>query len=199
MKGFLHRDISLFLPNLRIYGGLLALTLALSFYSDMAVSFFLLYLMLLGEVCIQTLFTFDSLNAWNSYAAAIPGGRRAMVDARYLVTLGIGALQVLTELLVNLRLGRWGLLYSGLYLLLLSALLPVAYRFGTRGAVMLTILALGIVILGAVVFLAWQDLMLGRDMSGALGLLSYGLPLGGAVLLALSWPLSKTIMTKKEC
>ena len=64
---------------------------------------------------------------------------------------------------------------------------------------MLTILALGIVILGAVVFLAWQDLMLGRDMSGALGLLSYGLPLGGAVLLALSWPLSKTIMTKKEC
>ena len=34
MKGFLHRDISLLLPSLRIYGGLLALTLALQSYAD---------------------------------------------------------------------------------------------------------------------------------------------------------------------
>ena len=199
MRGFLRRDAYLLLPLLRFYGPLVLLTLGLTFYSEKVVSFFLLYLLLLGQVGVQHLFSYDESNGWRPYAAALPGGRRAMVDARYLVTLGIGALLGLTELLVNCRLGRGGLLYSGLFLLLLSAFLPVAYRFGVRWAALLTVLTVGMVVIGVVGLLAWQDLMLDRDVSGTLALLGFALPLGGLLALFLSWPLSRAIMRKKEC
>lgn len=199
MTGFLKRDLYLSVPFLRMYGIFLAVSLFLTTRSDKLGQMYLLYLTVLGTVGVQNLFTFDEVNGWRSYAAAVPGGRRSMVDAHYLLALGLGGILALAELFVGWRLEGEGLFYTGLFLLLLALLLPAACRFGSRLVSAVYLLVLGAAVVGVIFFLAWWDLMLGWNMDGTLAALSGALPLVGLVLFLLSWPLSRLIMKKKEC
>ena len=76
MTGFLKRDLYLSIPFFRLYGVFLALALFLTARSGLLGRTYLLYIMVLGTVGVQNLFNFDMINAWRSYAAAVPGGRR---------------------------------------------------------------------------------------------------------------------------
>ena len=132
MTGFLKRDLYLSIPFFRLYGVFLALALFLTARSGLLGRTYLLYIMVLGTVGVQNLFNFDRVNAWSSYAAAVPGGRRALVDAHYLTALGLAGAQALTELFIGWRLGWTGLLHTGFFLLILALMLPAACRFGPR-------------------------------------------------------------------
>lgn len=198
MTGFLKRDLYLSIPFFRLYGVFLALALFLTARSGLLGRTYLLYIMVLGTVGVQNLFNFDRVNAWSSYAAAVPGGRRALVDAHYLMALGLAGAQALTELFIGWRLGWRGLLHTGFFLLILALMLPAACRFGPRQASVAVLLVLGLAVIGAVTAVAWQDLALGCDKSGLLAVLGYALPPAGLVLLALSWPLSRRIAAKRD-
>lgn len=198
MPGFLKRDLYLTIPFLRLYGVFLAVSLFLSTRSVKLGRMYLLYLTILCTVGVQNLFNYDELSGWRAYAAAVPGGRRALVDAHCLVALGLEGTLLLVELLANWRLGRTGLFYTGLSLLFLAVLFPVACRFGSRWASAVMMVALGLMAIGVVAFLAWGDLMLGWEMGETLTALGRALPLGGLALFLLSWPLSRRLAEKRE-
>ena len=198
MTGFLKRDLYLSIPFFRLYGVFLVLALFLTARSGLLGRTYLLYIMVLGTVGVQNLFNFDMINAWRSYAAAVPGGRRALVDAHYLTALGLAGAQALIEFFIGWRLGWTGLLHTGFFLLILALMLPAACRFGPRQASVAVLLVLGLAVIGAVAAVAWQDLALGCDKSRLLAVLGYALPPAGLVLLALSWPLSRRIAAKRD-
>ena len=89
MRGLLKRDWYLLRPNAFFYGGFLAFFLVVCFFSQKAASFFPVYLLAFGNSSVLALFTYDETNGWRAYAAALPGGRRTMVDARYVTGLAI--------------------------------------------------------------------------------------------------------------
>ena len=120
MTGFLKRDLYLSIPFFRLYGVFLVLALFLTARSGLLGRTYLLYIMVLGTVGVQNLFNFDMINAWRSYAAAVPGGRRALVDAHYLTALGLAGAQALIEFFIGWRLGWTGLLHTGFFLLILA-------------------------------------------------------------------------------
>ena len=95
MKGFSRREWYLLRPNAFFYGGFLAFFLVVCFFSQKAASFFPVYLLAFGNSSVLALFTYDETNGWRAYAAALPGGRRTMVDARYVTGLAIALVTIL--------------------------------------------------------------------------------------------------------
>lgn len=205
MRGFLKRDCFLLWGNLGFNLCFVVSFGILAVFTDFSVSLASLYLVIMAASSIMSLFGYDERNGWEGYAAAVPNGRRAMVDARYVLTLLLGAavmaIQFLFGLLAGEEVQTVTLLYGGGLLLYGAVLLPVNYRFGgTRGRLIttVTVLCLMLPFLGAVIFLAWQDLKLGRDMEGALAWLERGLLLAGLAAMGLSWPVSRRVMSRKE-
>lgn len=207
MKGFFKRDCYLLLPNMRLYVGIVALMLFLALMTDLsrAATFITMYVFIYMVAGITGLFSYDNYNHWQAYAAAIPGGRRAMVGARYLLTLlscGLGALLCL--LLAAAARNENGailvVLYSGAALLYAAITLPVCYRFGgdkTRMVMLIVVaVAAGGMAAGGV------TLINNVNVPGGAWALPLGeaavLPVVGLAALAVSWRVSLKIMEAKE-
>lgn len=149
MKGFLKRDFYLMETNLKFYLLFIGAFALLATFTDFSVSFLSLYVVIFSMSGIAGLFSYDDMSRWTAYGAAAPAGRKAMVDARYLLTLlvaaGITLIQVLLGLL-NREPGAvpMAAVYSGIFLLYAALALPVNYRFGgTRSrTVMIVLMAL---------------------------------------------------------
>lgn len=202
MKGFLKRDYYLLSGNLRFYVLFMAAFALLAVFTDFSISFFSLYVVIFGMSSILGLFSYDEFNHWTAYGAAVPAGRMAMVDARYLLTaliaVGMAAVQILLGLL-----GGEGnttptaAVYGGVFLLYAAIALPVSYYFGgTKGrTVMIVIIAL----LAGAVGVGGSILSI-SNVHGNLRLppLTLLLPLLGLAALALSRRVSLGIMERKE-
>lgn len=215
MRGFLKRDFSLLLPNLKFYALIIAVFAVVGILSDSASSFASLYIVLFSSVSLMNLFNYDDLNRWQGYAAAAPGGRRAMVDARYVLSVLMGLVVFVLQLFLNL-LSRANvilydflydplyffqnaLLYGGLFFLYAAVVLPILFRFGGTKARVVFVGAAAL--LGAVVAIAGTLLAL-PDVAAFLSALPSFLaalaPLAVLALFALSWLLSRHIMDKRE-
>ncbi len=83
MRGFLRRDLDLMIPNLKIYGGIFAIMLVVSFFTSLGLDFFAIYACIFTFSGMLGLFSYDEANHWQAYAAAAPNGRRSQVEARY--------------------------------------------------------------------------------------------------------------------
>lgn len=207
MRGFLKRDISLVLPSLWVYGAFFVLAggLSISRMVDKA-GYFALYGPIFAVSTHFDLSRNDDANRWQGYAAAIPGGRGAMVDARYAFSLiAVIVVAVMTGALALMggeKSWLWRVsLYGGVLMFTLAVINPILYRFGsTRGRLtaMLIILGFGGLYLAAVLGTAWQELMLGRDMERVLKLLQIAVFPVGLGALAVSWPIARHIVAKKE-
>lgn len=124
---------------------------ACTVYADSA--WFAAYPLLLGAMLPVTLQAYDDACGFPRYAAALPVSRRALVGARYVTALLAplpGAALLLLAGLIGAALGRPLPLSAGaiaalsLLPLLFSALaLPLAFRFGTERARLLTVVLLG--------------------------------------------------------
>lgn len=214
MRGFLRRDWFLMLPNLRFCGVFCGLLLLATQFVSLTgpLDFAVLFLVLLGLNGIQSLFLCDEINAWQAYATAIPGGRRAMVDARYLFALEEGLLLMGAILLISVlrreSLSLWSAGFYGATLLVtLAVTLPIYYRWGgTRGKLVTVILTFTLLggmggLSAGVLQNAREDLaqgLLREDVKVFFSAAALILPLLGLGALALSWRLSRRIMQKKE-
>lgn len=204
MKGFLRRDASLLMVNARFYLVLILTLGALSVFSDFSSGFVSLYAMIFTFTSFITLFSYDEANHWTAYAAATPKGRRAMVDARYLLSLGMMGLVFLLQLALSLLNGEVALgtatLYAGVLLPYLAVMMPVSYRFGNTRARLIVLVVLAaatglMASLGSVLVISsGQGVRYPGWMEGA-GLAALGL---GAAALALSWRISRRIMARRE-
>ena len=214
MRGFLRRDWYLMLPNLRLCGVFLGGLLLLARFVPRrgAFDFADLFVVLFGLSGLQSLFVYDEMNGWNAYAAAIPGGRRSMVDARCLFALVETLLLMVAILLASLLRGEslplWSAgFYGGALLFTLAATLPICSRYGgNRGRLVsatLTFILMGVLggLAAGVLRSAREDLaegMLRADVKGVFSAAALALPLLGLIALALSWRLCRRIMRKKE-
>lgn len=202
MKGFMKRDFYLIKGNLKFYLIFMLIFAAAAIFTSVNTSMFAIYVVIFGVSSIMGLFNYDEFNHWMAYGAAVPEGRRAMVNARYLLAallgLGIVAVQIILGLLAREDIVFFmAAIYAGAFLLYAAIVLPVCYRFG--GTKARTVL---IVIIAA---MAGVGGMLGAvvSISGGGGKLHLppiflALPLAGAAALALSWRISTGIMLKKE-
>ena len=82
---------------------------------------------------VMGLFSYDDVNRWTAYGAAAPQGRKAMVNARYLLTvligIGVGAIQLLLGLLGKEEgTALLAAVHSGVFLLYAAVTLPVSYH-----------------------------------------------------------------------
>lgn len=193
MKGFLKRDWALLFVNLKFYLVFIVGMFLLSLYTDFASSFVSLYLILIS---IMNLFAYDEANRWMGYAAAAPWGRKAMVDARYILSVCIGVAMMAVELLIgcaSMESVALALISGGAFFLYVAVVLPVFYRFGSIKSriVFVAIMAIFIGVMTAVgsILTTWN--------TGFWGIYQFALPLG-LVALLISWPISRAIMRGKE-
>ena len=206
MRGLLKRDWYLLRPNAFFYGGFLAFFLVVCFFSQKAASFFPVYLLAFGNSSVLALFTYDETNGWRAYAAALPGGRRTMVDARYVTGLAIALVTAVVSALSTAMAGDgvelWFMsIYGSATLLSLAISSPITYRFGGLRARLAT-LVLFCALAGGITAMALADsrggLSTGLAPLEGLAPLVGSLPFGCLVLYALSWRVSRNIMRKKE-
>ena len=204
MRGFLRRDWALIRVNLWFYLLFLAGACLLAVFTDFSIS---ICLILFSVINVMNLFAYDEANQWMGYAAAAPKGRRAMVDARYLLSLCVGGAMAILQVIVGWlsapallqAAAGWlsvlqGLVFGGIYLLYTAVVLPVFYRFGStkgRMVLILVIAALSGVAVAAASALEDQ----GVRVYGGLFLL---ILLLGAAAMLVSWPISRAIVGRKE-
>lgn len=204
MKGFLRRDLTFLLLNLRFYAAFILILSVLAVFRNRISGFLSLYIVIFSMSAVISLSNFDEANGWLSYAAAVPHGRRDMVEARYrtailvsLVTMAVMALLGLLDGGFSLdTLGTVGL-FGGVCLAYSAICIPLTYRFGGNRsrlilvalvAVVAALLGMGAVVVGLVS-------NFGAFLPPSTSLLILA---AGALLLALSRPLSLRIMAKKE-
>lgn len=199
MKGFLRRDWALLCINLRFYLLFILAMCILSMFAKLPAGFASLYLVLFSAISIMNLFAYDEANHWEDYAFAAPDGRRAMVDARYILTLCIGGAIAVIEFIIG-RPGResiaLALMCGGVFFFYTAIVLPVFYRFGSvksRLAMIIVIGALGAAAGAVGSMVTGQVIQLDRFPR----MPQVVLPLGIVLLWLISWPISRAIVRKK--
>ena len=195
MKGFLKRDWALICVNLRFYLLFIGFALLLTSFADFSTSVVSLYLVVFAAVSVMNLFAYDEANHWEGYAAAAPNGRRAMVDARYVMSLCVSGIIVIFQAVI----GRFShealvqaLMFGGIALLYSAIVLPVFYRFGsTKSRIALIVIMAVFSASIAAAASALSDLGIRVDISLFL------LPLG-IVAMLISQSISHAIVRRKE-
>ena len=155
-------------------------------------------------------FSFDELARWDRYAAALPGGRRAMVSARYLLTLGIALAAAVLGAALCLVLSRAageplaeGLAAVaaclGLGLFIADVLLPLCYWLGVERARpwMYVVVFVPVLLFVGAWYLGLLD-WLSAVPEGAVTALFAGVALLPFAGMLLSWRASLAIMAKKD-
>lgn len=201
MTGFLKRDLYLISNNIRFYLFFVAAFAILILFTHFSAGFLAFYVVIFGMSSIMGLFSYDDFNHWTAYAAAVEGGRRDMVNARYLltglVTVGMMVFQLLLGVLGQEELAvSMAAVYSGVFLLYAALALPVSYRFGgTRSR---TIMIVVIAVLSAGIGMGSSALAIAGAGGLRLPPMILLLPLVGLAALAVSWRVSLGIMERKE-
>jgi len=203
MKGFLRRDLYFLALNGKFYLCFMGIMAILAAFTDFSASFLYLYATIFCSSSVIGLFNYDEANHWGAYAAAVPNGRRAQVDARYLVGLLVTAVAMAVMLLVSLlssEVGGWAmvLLYGGVGLVYLVVVCPLQYHFGARSRLVMIILIAALA--GAFGVVGSAAIISGGMDSDKSPLLPWALFLVavGLVGLVVSRQISLRIVAKKE-
>ncbi|MCI5705205.1 ABC-2 transporter permease [Candidatus Pseudoscillospira sp. SGI.172] len=202
MRGFLRRDLDLMIPNLKIYGGIFAIMLVVSFFTSLGLDFFAIYACIFTFSGMLGLFNYDEANHWQAYAAAAPNGRRSQVEARYALAFlfsgGVTLVLLIADLVSPDGRGIMGMpfFYGGLGLVYAAVAMPLCYRFGVnRGRVFLLVIVALSAVLGAVGSIAGMAGGGEADFPVWLGLLLLG---AGILANLISRGISVRIMARKE-
>lgn len=202
MMGFLKRDLFLQMVNLKFYLCFLLAFLLLSTLSDFSANFASIYLVIFSATGVTSLFSYDEVNHWEAYAAAA-GGRLRAVDARYVLSILLGLVVFLFQLLLGI-LNRSNqldiaILYGSAFFLYAAVVLPISYRFGGTKSRVIMIVAVGLFTgLAAIVTTAFQSSSDSALLSGLSGLFSVIFPVVCLLALAVSHRISRAIMARKE-
>lgn len=203
MKGFMRRDGYLLALNIRFYLVFMLAMAVLCVVSDFKVGFLFFYITLFCASALIGLFSYDEVNHWQAYAAAVSQGRKAQVDARYVLALLVnvgGTAFLLLLCLLSKMTGGWAvaLMYGGMMLVYVDIVFPLSYRFGTKSRLIM-IMILAAVAGGIGVGSSMMVISGGMD-SNTTTLAAAAVPLAaiGLAGMAISHRISRAIMIHKE-
>jgi len=210
MKGLILKDLLLIKGNLR--------TLLIIFFGFMimalnnisTVSFIIPFFAVM--MCIST-FNYDEYNKWNTYAITLPGGRKSIVQSKYIATILLVVLSSIVSILVSIIIGNingninyeetFSTLFGGLFgiLLVMSIMYPLIYKFGNeKGRLFLFIGIFLITAIGGLIFKTIDLSGINKpaiiDFIDKFGL--YLLPIVSLFILYMSYLISVKIYKNKD-
>ena len=210
MMGLVKKDFYLAAGLARSYLIVAAIFLVLSLAGIYEFSFLSSFMSLLCIMLPVNVFSYDEQAKWDKYAAALPGGRRAVVQARYVFTLivsagavvlggAVGAAacpldpttgEMLWEMVLSTAAG------GSVGILLNAVMLPLMFKFGVQKGRLYLALVLAILFgafLGGVAALASAV-----QEPSVLILPLAAIPAAGLLALVPSYFLSLRIFRKKD-
>ncbi len=210
MMGLVKKDFYLAAGLARSYLIVAAIFLVLSLAGIYEFSFLSSFMSLLCIMLPVNVFSYDEQAKWNKYAAALPGGRRAVVQARYVFTLIVSAGAVVlggavgaAACLLDPTAGEtlWEMVLStaaggSVGILLNAVMLPLMFKFGVQKGRLYLALVLAILFgafLGGVAALASAV-----QEPSVLILPLAAIPAAGLLALVPSYFLSLRIFRKKD-
>ena len=170
MKGLLLKDILTMKAYWKVYGALAAFYAVLSFSGNSTMFSFMIALFML--ILPLSSFSADELARWDKFAISLPGGRRAVVRAKYQFLFLVLAFVFVITLVINLLLALTGRgAFSELAvvslggatasLLMNCVLFPFIFRFGSQKSRIILAIIMGafaaVVTAGAMIFLEHAD------------------------------------------
>ena len=210
MMGLVKKDFYLAAGLARSYLIVAAIFLVLSLAGIYEFSFLSSFMSLLCIMLPVNVFSYDEQAKWDKYAAALPGGRRAGVQARYVFTLIVSAGAVVlggavgaAACLLDPTTGEmlWEMVLStaaggSVGILLNAVMLPLMFKFGVQKGRLYLALVLAILFgafLGGVAALASAV-----QEPSVLILPLAAIPAAGLLALVPSYFLSLRIFRKKD-
>ena len=210
MMGLVKKDFYLAAGLARSYLIVAAIFLVLSLAGIYEFSFLSSFMSLLCIMLPVNVFSYDEQAKWDKYAAALPGGRRAVVQARYVFTLIVSAGAVVlggavgaAACLLDPTAGEtlWEMVLStaaggSVGILLNAVMLPLMFKFGVQKGRLYLALVLAILFgafLGGVAALASAV-----QEPSALILPLAAIPVVGLLALVPSYLLSLRVFRKKD-
>ena len=210
MMGLVKKDFYLAAGLARSYLIVAAIFLVLSLAGIYEFSFLSSFMSLLCIMLPVNVFSYDEQAKWDKYAAALPGGRRAVVQARYVFTLIVSAGAVVlggavgaAACLLDPTAGEtlWEMVLStaaggGVGIPLNAVMLPLMFKFGVQKGRLYLALVLAILFgafLGGVAALASAV-----QEPSVLILPLAAIPAAGLLALVPSYFLSLRIFRKKD-
>ena len=210
MMGLVKKDFYLAAGLARSYLIVAAIFLVLSLAGIYEFSFLSSFMSLLCILLVVNVFSYDEQAKWDKYAAALPGGRRAVVQARYVFTLIVSAGAVVlggavgaAACLLDPTTGEmlWEMVLStaaggSVGILLNAVMLPLMFKFGVQKGRLYLALVLAILFgafLGGVAALASAV-----QEPSVLILPLAAIPAAGLLALVPSYFLSLRIFRKKD-
>ena len=210
MMGLVKKDFYLAAGLARSYLIVAAIFLVLSLAGIYEFSFLSSFMGLLCIMLPVNVFSYDEQAKWDKYAAALPGGRRAVVQARYVFTLIVSAGAVVlggavgaAACLLDPTAGEtlWEMVLStaaggSVGILLNAVMLPLMFKFGVQKGRLYLALVLAILFgafLGGVAALASAV-----QEPSVLILPLAAIPAAGLLALVPSYFLSLRIFRKKD-
>ncbi len=210
MMGLVKKDFYLAAGLARSYLIVAAIFLVLSLAGIYEFSFLSSFMSLLCIMLPVNVFSYDEQAKWDKYAAALPGGRRAVVQARYVFTLIVSAGAVVlggavgaAACLLDPTTGEtlWEMVLStaaggSVGILLNAVMLPLMFKFGVQKGRLYLALVLAILFgafLGGVAALASAV-----QEPSVLILPLAAIPAAGLLALVPSYFLSLRIFRKKD-
>lgn len=210
MMGLVKKDFYLAAGLARSYLIVAAIFLVLSLAGIYEFSFLSSFMSLLCIMLPVNVFSYDEQAKWDKYAAALPGGRRAVVQARYVFTLIVSAGAVVlggavgaAACLLDTTAGEtlWEMVLStaaggSVGILLNAVMLPLMFKFGVQKGRLYLALVLAILFgafLGGVAALASAV-----QEPSVLILPLAAIPAAGLLALVPSYFLSLRIFRKKD-
>ncbi|HJC40359.1 MAG TPA: ABC-2 transporter permease [Candidatus Intestinimonas pullistercoris] len=210
MMGLVKKDFYLAAGLARSYLIVAAIFLVLSLAGIYEFSFLSSFMSLLCIMLPVNVFSYDEQAKWDKYAAALPGGRRAVVQARYVFTLIVSAGAVVlggavgaAACLLDPTAGEtlWEMVLStaaggSVGILLNAVMLPLMFKFGVQKGRLYLALVLAILFgafLGGVAALASAV-----QEPSVLILPLAAIPAAGLLALVPSYFLSLRIFRKKD-
>ena len=210
MMGLVKKDFYLAAGLARSYLIVAAIFLVLSLAGIYEFSFLSSFMSLLCIMLPVNVFSYDEQAKWDKYAAALPGGRRAVVQARYVFTLIVSAGAVVlggavgaAACLLDPTAGEtlWEMVLStaaggSVGILLNAVMLTLMFKFGVQKGRLYLALVLAILFgafLGGVAALASAV-----QEPSALILPLAAIPAAGLLALVPSYLLSLRVFRKKD-
>ena len=208
MMGLIIKDLLLIKENWKQLLIFVLIFIVIGLEGNQILTFVPIFLSLM--VLLST-FSYDDYNKWNSYAVTLPNGRKNIVRAKYVASIGLSVLAILfTYLMIiisgmmnhqlNLEettitlLGCWSAV-----VLLQSFMYPLIFKVGLeKGRIFLFVLFIGVSALLGLVFQNIKISLPAEVISFLEHYLVITLPLVMIILLSISYKISEKIVQKKE-
>lgn len=213
MNGLLRKDLLVLRGNGRIFGIMLLFYTAFSLFGSASMVFSMITLVVV--MLPISSFSIDELARWDKFAAALPGGRRAVVKSKFqllfLILAGGLALSALVGVLVQFF-GRdqsasfpdlmiTALVCTAAGLLMNCLLYPFLFKFGSQKARIYLAMGFGIIAAaGTVGFLLFRfsGVSLNRVRTASLAVLAAAAAAALAAAVVISYRVSCRIYDRKE-